>query len=185
MWACAFRATFISSISFIYLLYLSPYSPLFTFIQQTLPLFTQFEGGGTESFSETCCPKPCAFITHATRQSHAQQTPQRAREDELGGLHTHTHVYLLGFPLRDGEDSEIRRDLKRQSDSQSSQRSRLCLPLPTCALPPMLPPATRIPCARPCAANVCAKPRQRRVTDVMARVHSDDDSETSPPCSCN
>jgi hypothetical protein len=30
MWACAFRATFISSISFIYLLYLSP---LFTFIQ--------------------------------------------------------------------------------------------------------------------------------------------------------
>ena len=36
------------------------------------------------------------------------------------------HVYLLGFPLR---DSEIRRDLKRQSDSQ---RSRLCLALPTC-----------------------------------------------------
>ena len=34
------------------------------------------------------------------------------------------HVYLL--PLRDSEDSEIRRDLKRQSDSQ---RPRLCLAL--------------------------------------------------------
>ena len=118
---------------------LSPLSPLFislfsySFSKHCHSLHREtFEGGGTESFSETCCPKPCAFITHATRQSHAQQTPQRAREDELGGLHTHTHVYLLGFPLRDGEDSEIRRDLKRQSDSQSSQRSRLCLALPTC-----------------------------------------------------
>ena len=105
MWACAFRATFISSISFIHLLY------SYSFSEHCHSLHREtFEGGGTESFSETCCPKPCAFITHATRQSHAQQTPQRAREDELGGLHTHTHVYLLGFPLRDGEDSEIRRD---------------------------------------------------------------------------
>ena len=90
MWACAFRATFISSISFIYLLILL-YSHSFSKHCHSLHRET-FEGGGTESFSETCCPKPCAFITHATRQSHAQQTPQRAREDELGGLHTHTHT---------------------------------------------------------------------------------------------
>ena len=88
MWACAFRATFISSISVIYLLILL-YSYSFSKHCHSLHRET-FEGGGTESFSETCCPKPCAFITHATRQSHAQQTPQRAREDELGGLHTHT-----------------------------------------------------------------------------------------------
>ena len=101
MWACAFRATFISSISFIYLLILL-YSYSFSKHCHSLHRET-FEGGGTESFSETCCPKPCAFITHATRQSDARShvrllrtpranlTPSRhpsVREDELGGLHT-------------------------------------------------------------------------------------------------
>ena len=83
MWACAFRATFISSISFIYLLYLSPYSPLFTFIQQTLPLFTQFEGGGTESFSEN---------GQARRQVGVRISRSVRGGGALGGLHTHTHT---------------------------------------------------------------------------------------------
>ena len=44
MWACAFQATFISSISFIYLLYSYSFSKHF----QSLHRET-FEGGGTES----------------------------------------------------------------------------------------------------------------------------------------
>ena len=50
MWACAFRATFISSISFIYLLILL-YSHSFSKHCHSLHRET-FEGGGTESFSE-------------------------------------------------------------------------------------------------------------------------------------
>ena len=102
MWACAFRATFISSISFIHLLY------SYSFSEHCHSLHREtFEGGGTESFSETCCPKPCAFTTHATRQSHARshvrllRTPRAnltpSRHPSVRGrtnwaAYTHTHT---------------------------------------------------------------------------------------------
>ena len=60
MWACAFRATFISSISFIYLLIL---------------LYSH-------SFSKHC---------HSLHRETFSRHPS-VREDELGGLHTHTHT---------------------------------------------------------------------------------------------
>jgi len=55
MWACAFRATFISSISVIHLLILL-YSYSFSKHCHSLHRET-FEGGGTESFSETVIHK--------------------------------------------------------------------------------------------------------------------------------
>ena len=81
-----------SNVYLLYLLYLSPYSPLFTFIQQTLPLFTQGNVRGRRHrilFRKRpgSPPSPCEA---PSRPHSAQQTPQRAREDELGGLHTHT-----------------------------------------------------------------------------------------------
>ena len=60
MWACAFRATFISSISFIHLLIL---------------LYSH-------SFSKHC---------HSLHRETFSRHPS-VREDELGGLHTHTHL---------------------------------------------------------------------------------------------
>ena len=71
---------------------LSPLSPLFIsfiyllillFIQQTLPLFTQFEGGGTESFSEN---------GQARRQVGVRISRSVRGGGALGGLHTHTHT---------------------------------------------------------------------------------------------
>ena len=72
MWACAFRATFISSISVIYLLILL-YSYSFSKHCHSLHRET-FEGGGTESFSETVIHKDRGSDWHSQRALplHAQ-----------------------------------------------------------------------------------------------------------------
>ena len=56
-----------SNVYLLYLRYLSPYSPLFTFIQQTLPLFTQGNVRGRRHripfpFSETCYRSHCSHV---------------------------------------------------------------------------------------------------------------------------
>ena len=66
--------------SLLYLLYLSPYSPLFTFIQQTLPLFTQGNVRGRRhrilfrnrdsQRSRLCLALPACFCVRS--RSHAQ-----------------------------------------------------------------------------------------------------------------
>ena len=69
-----------SNVYLLYLLYLSPYSPLFTFIQQTLPLFTQGNVRGRRhrilfrnrdsQRSRLCLALPACFCVRS--RSHAQ-----------------------------------------------------------------------------------------------------------------
>ena len=89
MWACAFRATFISSISFIYLLILL-YSHSFSKHCHSLHRET-FEGGGTESFSENGQARRQVLARPQVDPIPLSRHPS-VREDELGGLHTHTHL---------------------------------------------------------------------------------------------
>ena len=88
---------------------LSPLSPLFISLFSFIHIHsantaTLYTGKRSREEAQNPFPKHVARShVRLLRTPRANLTPSRhpsVREDELGGLHTHTHVYLLGFPLR-------------------------------------------------------------------------------------